>query len=329
MEVKRKKTAFFSFSRMMVEGSFGVFAAVFIFSVVLAIFTGGFLTRDNIFSTSRTFSLWIIVGFSQMMALTIGHMNLSAGAIGGLAGVMVGWLFQSFGAPDWVVIVAGILVGTACGAFNGFFIVRTGINAFIVTLGTSSIFLGINYGLTHAMPFSRVPPAFDFIGRAKVFDTIPFLFFVMVFVAVLLYFMFKHTVLGRRILAIGGNQDAAMLSGINTKRTIVLVHTMSGMIAGLAGVLFVARLGAAHPTIGQNWLLMSFAVPVIGGTALNGGYTSILGVILGGVLMTLLSNGLVLLQVNIYLESLFMGILVLIAVIVDRVRAVYAERKYF
>jgi ribose transport system permease protein len=329
MEIRKKKAGLFSFSRMMVEGSFGVFAAVFLFCVVLAIFTDGFLTKDNIFSTSRTFSLWIIVGFSQMMALTIGHMNLSAGAIGGLAGVMVGWLFQSFGSPDWVVILAGILVGTACGAFNGYFIVRTGINAFVVTLGTSSIFLGINYGLTHAMPFSRVPPAFDFIGRAKAFDTIPFLFFVMLFVAVLLYFMFKHTVLGRRILAIGGNQEAAVLSGINTKRTIVLVHTLSGMIAGLAGVLFVARLGAAHPTIGQNWLLMSFAVPVIGGTALNGGYTSILGVILGGVLMTLLSNGLVLLQVNIYLESLFMGILVLIAVIVDRVRAVYAERKYF
>jgi ribose transport system permease protein len=329
MEVERKKTSRFSLSGMMLEGSFGVFMAVFIFGVVLAIFTDGFLTKENVFSTSRTFSLWIIVGFSQMMALTIGHMNLSAGAIGGLAGVTVGWLFQSFGAPAWVVIPAGVLVGALCGAFNGVFIVRTGIIAFVVTLGTSSIFLGINYGLTHAMPFSRVPAAFDFIGREKVFGTIPFLFFVMLFVAVLLYFMFKHTVVGRRILAIGGNPEAAVLSGINTKRIIVLVHTLSGLIAGLAGVLFVGRLGAAHPTIGQNWLLMSFAVPVIGGTALNGGYTSILGVILGGVLMTLLSNGLVLLRVNIYLESLFMVVLVLIAVIVDRVRAVYAERRYF
>ncbi len=329
VEMRHASAPTFAFSRLMLEGSFGVFLAVFIFSVILTVFTDGFLTRDNIFSTTRTASLWIIVGFSQMLVLTIGHMNLSAGAIGGLAGVTVGWLFQAFAAPAWVVIPAGILVGTACGVFNGLLIVRTGINAFVITLGTSSIYLGINYGLTKAMPFSRVPPAFDFIGRAKLLQTIPFLAFVMLAVAGLLYFLFQHTVLGRRILAIGGNQEAAVLSGINTRRVIVLVHTLSGVVAGLGGVLFVGRLGAAHPTIGQNWLLMSFAVPVIGGTALNGGYTSILGVILGGFLMTLLSNGLVLLRVNIYLESLFMGILVLIAVIVDRGRAVYAERRYF
>jgi ribose transport system permease protein len=326
---RRNSSDWFSFRHLMLEGSFGVFMAVFIFSVILAIFTDGFLTTSNFFSTSRTFSLWIIVGFSQMLALTIGHMNLSAGAIGGLSAVTVGWLFQDIGAPTWVVILAGIAVGAACGAFNGIFINVTGINAFIVTLGSTSVFLGINYGLTHAMPFSRVPPAFDFIGHEKIFGAIPFLFFVMLFVAVLLHFMFKHTVVGRRILAIGGNNEAAVLSGINTKRIVLLVHTLSGLIAGLGGVLFVSRLGAAHPTIGQNWLLMSFAVPVIGGTSLQGGSTSILGVVLGGVLMTMLSNGLVLLQVDIFLEQLFMGVLVLIAVIVDRVRSVYAEKRYY
>ncbi len=335
MTTERKRYGRFNFGHLMLEGSFGVFMAVFIFSVVLIIFTDGFLTKRNFFSTSRSFSLWIIVGFSQMMALTIGHMNLSAGAIGGLAAVTAGWLFQEGsplfqeGAPVWVVILAGIVVGAACGAFNGLFINLTGINPFIVTLGSSSVFLGINYGLTKAMPYSRVPPVFNFIGRGKFWGTVPFMFFVMLFVAVLLYFMFKHTVVGRRILAIGGNEEAALLSGINTKRVIFFVHILSGLIAGLGGVLFVARLGAAHPTIGQNWLLMSFAVPVIGGTKLQGGYTSIMGVVFGGVLMTLLSNGLVLLQVNIFWESFFMGVLVLIAVVVDRARSVYAEKRYY
>jgi len=316
-------------SRLMLSGSFGVFVAVFLFSVILTIFTRGFLTSSNFFSTSRTFAMWIIVGFAQMLALTIGHMNLSAGAIGGLAAVTTGWLFQDFGAPTWIVLLAGVAVGAACGAFNGLFITLTGINAFVVTLGSTSVFLGINYGLTKAMPFSRVPPEFDFIGREKLFGFIPFMAIVMLIVAVILWFMFKHTVLGRKILAVGGNEEAAVLSGINTKRTIWIVHTLSGVICGLGGVLFVARLGAAHPTIGQNWLLMSFAVPVIGGTSLKGGSTSILGVILGGILMTLLSNGLVLLKVNIYWEQFFMGVLVLIAVFVDRSRAVYAEKTYF
>ncbi|UCF94975.1 MAG: ABC transporter permease [Desulfobacterales bacterium] len=329
MTTARKESGRFNLSHLMLEGSFGVFMAVLIFVIVMTIFTDRFLTTTNFFSTSRAFSLWIIVGFSQMMALTIGHMNLSAGAIGGLAAVTVGYLFQDLGAPVWLVIPAGLAVGAACGAFNGLFINITGINAFIVTLGSTSVFLGINYGLTHALPFSKVPPAFDFIGRSKLFDTIPFLFFVMLFVALLLHFMFKHTVVGRRILAIGGNSEAAVLSGINTKRIIFFVHTLSGLIAGLGGVLFVGRLGAAHPTIGQNWLLMSFAVPVIGGTSLQGGSTSIIGVVFGGVLMTLLSNGLVLLEVDIFLEQLFLGILVLIAVIVDRVRSVYAEKRYY
>jgi ribose transport system permease protein len=317
------------FSQLMLSGSFGVFVAVFIFSAVLAIFTNGFLTVSNFFSTSRTFSMWIIVGLAQMLVLTIGHMNLSAGAIGGLSAVCTGWLFQNFGAPTWIVILAGLIVGAACGAFNGAFIVLTGINAFIVTLGTTSVFLGLNYGLTKAMPFSRVPDEFNFIGREKLFGFLPFMFIAMLVVAIVLWFLFKHTVVGRRILAIGGNEEAATLSGIHTKRVILLVHTLSGLICGLGGVLFVSRLGAAHPTIGQNWLLMSFAVPVIGGTSLKGGSTSILGVILGGVLMTLLSNGLVLLKVNIYWEQLFMGVLVLIAVFVDRTRAIYAEKTYF
>jgi ribose transport system permease protein len=326
---EREQESRLQFSQLMLEGSTGVFMAVFLFTLVLVVFTDGFLTSRNFFSTSRSFSLWIIVGFSQMMALTIGHMNLAAGAIGGLSAVTVGYLFQQVGAPIWLTVLAGVLVGAACGAFNGLFITITGINAFIVTLGTNSVFLGINYGITKALPFSEVPENFSVIGRARVFGTVPILFFIMLFVALLLHFMFRHTAFGRKILATGGNADAAVLSGINTKRIILLVHVISGTLAGLGGVLFVGRLTAAHPTIGQNWLLISFAIPVLGGTKLQGGYTSILAVVLGGVLMTLLQNGLVLLQVDIYWEQFFMGVLVLIAVVVDRLRSAYAERRYF
>jgi ribose transport system permease protein len=187
----------------------------------------------------------------------------------------------------------------------------------------------MNYGLTHSLPFSDIPASFTYIGKGMVAKTIPILFFVMALISFLLYYLFKHTVFGRRILATGGNREAAILSGINAKRIALLVHVFSGLLAGVAGVLFVARLGAAHPTIGQNWLLMSFAVPIIGGTSLQGGKTSIIGVILGGVLMTLISNGLVLLQVDIFWEQFFLGLIVLLAVGVDRVRTVYAESRFF
>ena len=329
MSAKRRIGRQINIGTLMLEGSFGVFLAVVIFVIFISIFSNRFFTATNFFATSRAFSLWIVVGFSQMMVLVIGHMNLSAGAIGGLAGVTVGYLFQSSGVPAWLGFMAGLAVGSACGALNGLIITRTGINAFIITLGTTSVFTGMNYGLTHSLPFSDIPAAFRYIGKGKVLGMFPILFFVMVCVSLVLYYLFKHTVLGRKILATGGNKEAATLSGINTKRITLIVHTLSGLLAGLGGVLFVARLGAAHPTIGGNWLLMSFAVPIIGGTSLQGGITSIIGVVFGGVLMTLLSNGLVLLQVDIFWEQFFLGILVLIAVGVDRIRTVYAESRYF
>lgn len=326
---KEKSQQGFDWGTLMLSGSLGVFFAVVLFSVILMIFSDGFLTTANLFTTARTFSLWIVVGFAQMMVLVIGDLNLSVGAIGGLSAVLVGYLFQNAGSPVWVGIIAALLIGILCGGVNGLLINKTGINAFVVTLGTSSVFLGINYGVTKALPFSTVPAAMNYIGRARVLGSLPILFFVMLFVAMILYVLFVHTVLGRRILATGGNKEAAELAGINTKGIVLLVHVLSGLLAGLAGVLFVARLGAAHPTIGQNWMLTSFAVPIIGGTSLQGGVTSIIGVVLGGILITLITNGLILLQVDIFWEQFFLGLLLLIAVGVDRARRVYAEKRFY
>jgi len=329
MVTQNKMLKKYDFSSLIIESSFGIILVVLIFSIFMTFFTDSFLTTTNFFATSRAFSLWIIVAFAQMMALVIGQMNISVGAIGGLSAVAVGYLFQYTGFPIWVVVLAGLLVGMACGLVNGVIITRTGINPFVVTLGTFSVFTGMIYGLTHSLPFSKIPTAFTFVGRTKILGAVPLLLFIMLFIALLLYILFNHTVLGRRILATGGNAEAALLSGINTKNVILLAHIFSGLLAGLSGILFVARLGAAHPTIGQNWLLMSFAIPVIGGVSMQGGKTSILGVIFGGVLMTFISNGLVLLQVDIFWEQFFLGIVLLIAVGVDRIRTVYAESKYF
>jgi len=300
MNNQNKTLKKYDISSLILESSFGIIIVVVLFSICMIIFTDNFLSATNFFATSRAFSLWIIVAFAQMMALVIGQMNISVGAIGGLSAVAVGYLFQYTGFPIWVVVLTGLLVGIACGLINGVIITRTGINPFVVTLGTFSVFTGMIYGLTHSLPFSKIPTAFTFVGKTKILGAVPLLLFIMLIIALLLYILFNHTVLGRRILATGGNAEAALLSGINTKNVILLAHIFSGLLAALGGILFVARLGAAHPTIGQNWLLMSFAIPVIGGVSMQGGKTSILGVIFGGILMTFISNGLVLLQVDIF-----------------------------
>lgn len=319
----------YNIASLMTEGSLGIIVIVVSASIFMSIFTDAFLTFANFFATSRTFSLWVIVGFSQMATLVIGHLNLAVGSIGGLSAVIVGYLFQNTGLPIWAVVGVGLLAGMACGLLIGIIVIRTGINPFIVTLGALSVFTGINYGLTGAIPYTKIPSAFILLGRGKVLGAIPLLLFVMLAVALLLYVLYKHTVLGRRMLATGGNPEAAILSGIDTKQVILISHALSGLLAGLAGVLFVARLGAAHPTIGSNWLLTSFAAPIIGGVALTGGRTSILGAIFGGILLTLILNILVLLGANIYWEQFFVGVVLLFAVWIDRLRTVYAERRYF
>lgn len=328
MNSTQKRARRIDMRNLMLEGGLGVVLAVFIFSIFMTIFSNKFLTSTNFFAVSRAFSLWIAVGFSQMIVLVVGHMNLSVGSIGGLTAVTVGYLFQTGSLPIWLVLLLGLMVGAACGSFNGIIITKTGINAFIITLGTTSVFTGMNYGLTHSMPFSEIPSSITYLGFGKVLGTLPLLFFIMVFLSIVLFYMFKYTVFGRRILATGGNKIAAEMAGINTERIIFLAHLLSGILAGLSGILFVARLGSAHPTIGQNWLLMSFAVPIIGGTSLQGGSTSIIGVVFGGILMTLLSNGLVLLQVDIFWEQFFNGLLVLLAVGIDRLRTVYVESRF-
>jgi len=314
---------------LLMRGSLGVLLAVSLLVIFLIVFSNRFLTSTNFFATSRAFSLWAVIGFSQLFALVIGHLNLSVGAIGGLSAVTTGWLFQAYELPVWIPVLAGIAVGTSCGLLNGLLITKTGINAFVITLGTASVYTGMIFGFTHALPFSQIPSSFEYIGGGSLFGIVPILFFIMVGIAIILWLFFNYTVLGRRMLVTGGNREAARLSGINIDRVILLAHLFSGLLAGVGGVLYVARLGSAQPSIGMNWLLTSFAVPIIGGTALIGGTTSILGAVLGAVLITLISNGLVLLRVDIFWEQFFLGIILLIAVGIDRARTVYIERKYY
>jgi len=326
----KKRLMKYDFSSLFLESSFGVIVIVLLFTIFMVSFKKGeFLSAANIHSILRSSSLWVLIALSQIMVLVIGQMNLSMGAIGGLSAVVAGYLFQFTGFPIWVVVLFGLLVGIVCGFINGIIITRTGIDPFIVTLGTYSVFLGINYGLTHSTPFTKIPLAFISLGTGRVLGILPMMFFIMLLVALLVDILFNHTVFGRQILATGGNEDAAIFSGINTKNIILKAHILSGLFAGLAGVLYVARLGTAHPLIGQNWLLMSFAISVIGGTSMSGGKTSVIGTIFGGILMTLISNALVLFRVDIFWEQSFLGMALLFAVGMDRLRNVYAEKKYF
>jgi ribose transport system permease protein len=308
------------------SGNFGLFVAALVLFAVLSIFSSSFLTSFNMYTIGRTLSLYAFIGLSQAIVLVVGDMNLSVGAIGGLSTITVGYLIDIRHFPGWLALIIALMVGIFCGALNGVITTKFGINAFIVTLATSFIFTGINFGFTQGFSFVNIPTSFTFIGKGKVLG-IPVLFIFAALCLVILFLFIRYSIAGRRLLAVGENPEAAKFSGINTDKIKLLSHTLSGFIAALAAVLYVSRMGSASPVAGQDWLIISFAVAIIGGTGLSGGSITAFGLLIGAIIMVMIKNGLIMLQTNVYWEQAFLGLLILVAVGIDRVRTVYNQKR--
>ena len=306
----------------LVEWS-GLAVAILIGAAVLAFLAPNFLTEFNIYVTLRSFCVSLLVGFAQMVTLGVGQMNIAVGALGGLVAICFGGMMEVLGVPLAFAVPIALLIGAVGGALNGLLTVRTGINGFIVTLATASAFTGINLGITESIPFYKMPPALVAFGEQR-FLAFPYLLIAPVIVAALLGLFFTRTVPGRQLLAYGGNAQAAELSGISRERVVVLAHVLSGLLAAAAAVLAVAQLGSAQPTIGADWLLLSFAAPIIGGAALTGGQVSVLGTLFAVILIALIENGMVLAKVDPYWVKFLLGALILAAVGLNRWRAIAA-----
>ncbi|MEO1019255.1 MAG: ABC transporter permease, partial [Pseudomonadota bacterium] len=225
-------------------------------------------------------------------------------------------------------VLAGIVIGIACGCFNGWVTHVTGLSAFIITLATLSIFKGLNLGITEAQPFYDIAASVKAFGNARI-GPIPIMFVAPVVAIIAVWFLMNSSVLGRHMLAVGGNPNAAELSGISIRRTVVAAHAISGLLAAIAGMLAVARLQLGQPTIGDDWLIISFAAPVIGGAVLAGGYVSVVGTCLGVVIVTLINNALVLFGIDPFFVQLLLGALILAAVGINRYRELQEEARRF
>jgi ribose transport system permease protein len=204
-------------------------------------------------------------------------------------------------------------------------ITRLKIDSFIVTLSMMFIYMGLRSGISGGSPY-KVPESFSFIGQKTLFG-VPYVFLLVVVLLGLVGYMFRNTVFGRRLLATGGNAAAARLSGIATDRMVVWAHVLSGAFAALAAVLWASKLGSAAPETGDDWLIISFAVAIIGGTGLNGGIISALGIFMGSAIFMLIKHGLVEVKANPYYANSFLGVLILLAIVVDRVRELYSDKQ--
>ena len=304
----------------------GLAVIIVLFWVVFTAMAPGFVSSFNLFALSRSLAVDIVIGFSTMVVLATGGMNLAIGSIGVCALMFAGYLMQSLGLPPVLGFAGGLALGALLGFANGFAIVRSGVNSFIITLASASLFLGGMLILTKAETFNGLPPELAAFGRMKWGFVSPLLA-ISLGIGLALLILFRYTALGREILAAGANARAAELSGVRVGRAIIVAHTLSGLLASAAGLMLVFRLGAAMPSIGQDWLLPSFLAPVLGGTLLSGGYVSVVGTILGAFLVTTIRSGLLVMQIGNFWLQLFLGLILLLAVMLDRYRGVRAERR--
>ena len=287
--------------------------------IVLSAVRPQFLSEYNLFVTGRDLSILLLVALAQMIVLSLGQMNLSIGAIGGLVAIIESGLMVRFGVPVPVALAAGLLLGIACGVVNGLLVYWTKINSFVLTLGTSYVFAGINLGITHATPFYHIPNEVSSFGQARL-GPIPFMAAVTIVLTLLLAGFLYQVVLGRQLLAAGGNAVAARLSGLPIRRATLTAHAISGFLAAVAGTMLMAQLGQGQPTIGATWVLPSFAGPIIGGAALSGGSAPVLGTVLAMVLISLIDDGLVLVSADPFWVEFLIGALILGAVVLGRTR---------
>lgn len=322
-----RTSSFADFSRKLLRrNDTSVIVATTVLFIIFAVGTDSFLTPYNMFNVSRTAALYLFVALGQAFVVVIGGMNLSLGAIGGLSVITAGICMDIMGWPSWVAVIMALLVGTAAGWLNGFFVIRFKLNSFVVTLATSFIFTGLVNGISKGYSYTKIPKSFTVMGRDGFFG-LPLLFWMMLLALVVVGYIFKFTVIGRRILATGGNETAARLSGIKTGRIIQLCNMLSGFCAALAGVLWVSRLGSAPPATGSDWMIISFAVAVIGGTALSGGEITPIGLFFSSFMIIFIKNGLIMFKVDPYFEQTFLGVIILAAVMFESFRLKYNSVK--
>ena len=313
--------------RLVKSNLTSVSAFLIILVIILSLATPNFATPFNLQVILGIFSITAVVGLSQMVIISTGGMNLAVGSIGGLSAIIAGGAMASYNIGTFPSIVAGLLTGTVCGLVSGILIVHfgsSGAAAFLVTLAMSSAYRGINFGLTKAQPFYKLAESFKAIGTKSLLG-LPLLFYMTMLIALLLWMLFTYLGVGRQLLAFGSNPRAAQLYGVSAAKTLTFAHMLSGLLAGFAGLMLMARLGSAQNDIGSDWMMFSFAAPIIGGARQAGGRVSVIGAALGALVLATIQNGLVHLNIDVYWMKFIEGCIILLAVTVDLIRTARAQ----
>ena len=296
----------------------GPFIALLAVCVALALGSRDFLTVGNLFNVMRQVSINALIAFGMTLVILLGGIDLSVGSILALSSVLTAMLMKA-GHDPVLATMAGIVAGALMGLLNGLVVAKGKVAPFIGTLGMLTVLRGTSLVLSKGSPITGFSSDFfSMLGGGYLAGQIPVPVVWMLAMFALFWFVLRKTVFGRHVYATGGNAEAAKLSGVKTDRVQILVYTISGAMAAMAGVILTSRLNSAQPTAGVGYELDAIAAVVLGGTSLAGGRGWIFGTLVGALLIGVLNNGLNLLGVSSFYQQVIKGGVILLAVLLDR-----------
>lgn len=294
----------------------GTLIGLLIIIITFSFLSPVFFSVPNLLNILQQSSINALIALGMTLVIISGGIDLSVGPTAALSAVLGATLMTS-GVPIPLAIFATLGIGALCGVFSGSLIAYAGLQPFIVTLGGLSLFRAIALIYTGGNPVFGIPLSFRSLINSTLFG-IPGPILIVAVISLLLWVVMNKTPLGEYILAIGGNEEAARVAGVPVKRTKVTVYVVSGALASLAALILIGRLGAAEPTIGNLWELDAIAAAAIGGASLMGGKGSIFGTLIGVIILGALRNGLTLLNIQAFYQLLATGLIIIIAMLIDR-----------
>jgi len=284
--------------------------------VVITIVSPAFMTLSNITNIFTQVSTNAIIAIGMTFVILTGGIDLSVGSTVAISGALAASILKSTNNIPLAILVAAI-TGIVIGLINGILISKGKLQAFIVTLATMTIFRGATLVFTNGTPISKLSETFVKIGNGKI-GFIPIPVIITIVILIISIYLLTQTRFGRYLYALGGNEDSAKLSGINTNKIKTLVYVISGFASSIAGIIITSRIGSASPNAGTSFELDAIAAVVIGGTSLSGGEGKITGTIIGALIIGVLNNGLNLMNVSPFYQSIVKGLVILIAVLLDK-----------
>jgi ribose/xylose/arabinose/galactoside ABC-type transport system permease subunit len=304
-----KSGAFFS--------RYGIYFAFVLLAGILSITSPPFRTLSNVENILQQISVNGIIAVGMTLVIITAGIDLSVGSVLALSAVVASSFADAKSGSLFVAIAVGILTGLVCGTVNGILIAKKRLAPFIVTLGMMTVARGMALVYTNGRPVINLSDSYDEIGGGSL-GNIPYSAMIFFLVLVLGAFLLHFTRFGRYVYAVGGNELAAKVSGVNTDRVLIEVYALAGALAGLAGIVLSSRVMSGSPATGTGYELDAIAAVVIGGTSLSGGIGSIAGTLVGVLIIGVMNNGLDLLNVSSYWQQIVKGVIIVLAVLLDK-----------